>query len=88
MSGGPSTSWWITASGRLLQKRPMESSAILARLGPVAVPVALGEGMRHVLGEDAHQVRAVGRDAGVVGGLEVELGPQPRRQLAGAAPVS
>ena len=35
------------------------------------------ERVGHVLGEDAHGVHALGRDAGVVGRLEIELGPEP-----------
>ena len=53
---------------------------------PPRIPVsfALGERMRDVLGEDAHRLGAFGRDAAVVGCLEIELGPEPVGQAAGA----
>ena len=48
------------------------------------VPVAASERVRHVLGEDAHRVHALRRDARIVGRLKIELGPEPFRQFAGA----
>ena len=45
---------------------------------------ALGEGVGHVLGEDAHEMLARRRNGWIGRGLEVEFGPQTRRQFAPA----
>ena len=53
----------MTASGMLSQKRAIERRARSLTSSRRRVPVAAGEGVRHVLGEDAHRVHALGRDA-------------------------
>src|SRR5581483_6780001 len=54
---------------------------------PPGFPVALGQGVGNVLGEDAHGVAAGGCDAPVIGGLEVQLAPL-RLRLAPAGGVA
>ena len=59
----------------------------LADLGASRLPIALGEVVRDVLGEDAHRVAPRRGDRGVVGGLEVELG-EPDRGLTAPTRLS
>ena len=56
----------------------------VGHLLPARFPVAHGEGVRHVLGEDAHRLDPLGDHAPVVRRLEVELGPEPVGKPAGA----
>ena len=63
--------------GNVRAEPPDRAQRELLDLLPAGVPVALPEGVGDVLGEDAHRVHALGRDARVVDGLEVELGPEP-----------
>src|SRR5690348_9890121 len=54
----------------------------LLHLVAARVPVARGEGIWHILGEDAHRLHAVRGDGGIVNRLKVLLGPELLRQLA------
>src|SRR5207244_1273146 len=56
----------------------------VADLVAARVPGPGGERVRRVLGEHAHRLGAGGRDARVVGGLEVDLAPLGRRFTAAA----
>ena len=53
----------------------------LAYFRAATVPIALVKSIGHILGENAHDVQARGRHAGIVRGLEIQLGPQSLGQL-------
>src|ERR1700722_10637739 len=46
------------------------------------IPVALSEGVRNILREDAHRVPALWRNARIVNALEVKLAPEFLRETA------
>ena len=83
MSGGPSTCTAMTASGMLLQNRPIEARARSARPPRAGCP---SRPPRTVCGTYWAKTLIVcdpfGGDAAVVARLEIELGPEPRRQPA------
>ena len=75
-SGGPRTSRCTTASATSGAKRLMAAMAASPISSRRSLPRPVGEREGHVLGEDAHDVAALGDDRGVVRALEVELAPR------------
>ena len=83
-SGGPSTSRCTIDSATSGAKRLIGRDGVIGDLLASSLPRPGGELERDVLGEDAHDVTALGDDRGVVGALEVELAPRRVRLAAPA----
>ncbi len=75
------TSICRTASGMLLQNRPIEPSATRATSSRRLFQSPAAKRVGNRLGKHAHGVAARRGHAGIVGALEVELGPEPVRQF-------